>query len=68
MACNVGGMDRILRIVIGAIVSIATLLAPGFGLSWLVFLLGIVVGISGIIGYCPLYTVLKVNTGCKAKS
>lgn len=68
MACNVGGIDRILRIVIGAIISIVTLLSAGTGLSWLLFLVGIIVGISGIIGFCPLYTALKINTGCKAKS
>lgn len=64
MACNIGGVDRIARIVIGAVVSIATLLAAGTGFSWLLFVVGIIVGLSGIFGYCPLYTALKVNT-CK---
>lgn len=68
MSCNVGGIDRIVRLVVGALIAIMTLVSAGTSFSWLFLLVGIILGLSAIVGFCPLYTVLKLNTGCKSKS
>ncbi|RBO52711.1 DUF2892 domain-containing protein [Rhodovulum sp. BSW8] len=56
---NVGGIDRILRIVIGALMVIAALL--GYS-NWL--LIGIVPLATGLMSTCPLYSLIGLNT-CK---
>ena len=72
MTCNVGKIDRILRGVIGA-----AALAWGVmnGASAFADTLSIVAGVVGgvllftaIIGWCPPYALLGLNTGCKTKN
>lgn len=56
---NVGGIDRIARIVLGL-----ALLAAYFvidGASWL-YLLGIVPLVTGLMSTCPLYNLIGMNT------
>lgn len=67
MSCNVGGIDRIIRLVVGLVLIVTTLLGAGTSFSWLLLLIGIVLVATAAIGFCPLYTALKLNTGCKAK-
>ena len=58
MKSNVGGMDRILRIVIG-LALIGLTLAGMIGLwGWL----GVVLLATGAIGWCPPYALLGLNT------
>ena len=57
MNCNVGKADRIVRVVVG-LGLVAFGLAKG---SWL-GLIGLVPLGTAAIGYCPLYTPLKINT------
>jgi len=60
MAVNVGGIDRILRIVIGlAVLALFTVL-EGNGRYWA--LLGLVPLLTGIFRYCPAYSLIGVNT------
>jgi hypothetical protein len=55
---NVGGLDKILRIVVG----IALLAAGWFGpLGWW-GLIGLVPLATGLLNTCPLYTILGLNT------
>lgn len=63
MKANVGGIDRILRIVIGLV--LVALAATGtVGLwGWL----GLVPLATAAMGFCPLYTVLGFST-CPVKS
>lgn len=57
---NVGGVDRILRIVVGmALIGAALVL----GNPWLY--VGIVPLFTGAVGFCPLYPLLKINTCSK---
>lgn len=58
MKSNSGGMDRILRIVVG-LVLIGLTLAGNIGVwGWI----GIVPLATGALGWCPLYTILGINT------
>lgn len=67
MKKNVGGLDKKIRIILGGILLIAgILLAPtGFGIALIV--IGAVLLLTGWIGFCGLYTILKINT-CKEKT
>jgi hypothetical protein len=58
MVANVGGLDRVLRIVAGVV-----LLALGaFGpLGWW-GLVGIVPLATGLLRFCPVYPLLRLNT------
>lgn len=58
MARNVGGIDKILRIVAGAGLIGAT--AAGALPAW--GYIGIVPLATGLIGWCPLYPLLGMNT------
>ncbi len=58
MKMNVGGIDRILRIVLGlGLISWAALLQGPFW-AWI----GLVPLFTGAVGFCPLYPVLGFST------
>ncbi|MDE2370670.1 MAG: DUF2892 domain-containing protein [Burkholderiales bacterium] len=62
MKLNVGGIDRILRIVVGlALVVMAALGQIGVW-GWI----GLVPLLTGAFSFCPLYTMLGMNT-CPVK-
>ncbi len=57
MKTNVGGIDRILRIVVG-------LAVIGWGIyaqNWL-GAIGAIPLLTGLLGWCPLYVPLKLST------
>lgn len=57
MSANVGGIDRILRIVVGlALVAWAIMGGPVW--AWI----GVVPLGTGLFGFCPLYPLLGMNT------
>jgi len=61
MKLNVGGIDRILRIVVGlALVAWALMGGPVW--AWI----GIVPLATGAIGFCPFYPLIGLNT-CPTK-
>ncbi len=63
MTCNVGGIERPIRIVIG-------ILAIGIGAfaglppvgTAIALVVGTIALVTGAMGYCPLWTLLGVNT------
>jgi hypothetical protein len=60
MKLNVGGIDRILRIVVGlALVVWALMGGPVW--AWI----GIIPLATGAIGFCPLYPILGMSTCAK---
>lgn len=58
MKINEGKIDRIIRIIAGLAILSLTFVGPESKLG----LLGIVPLITGITGYCPLYSILGINT------
>jgi hypothetical protein len=65
MNINVGAVDKVVRIVVGVGLLSLILVLEG-NVRWL-GLIGIVPLVTGLIGYCPLYAVLGLNT-CPMKA
>ena len=63
MTSTVGGIDRILRIVLGVV--LVALAATGTVGAW--GWVGLVPLATGLIGWCPPYGLLGINT-CKNKN
>ncbi len=63
MSCNVGGVERPIRIVVGILLigvgAFAGLPPAGTGVALVV---GTVALVTGAIGYCPLWALFKINT------
>ena len=63
MTCNVGGVERPIRIVAGILVigvgAFATLPPIGTAIALVV---GTIALVTGAIGYCPLWALLGMNT------
>jgi hypothetical protein len=66
MKCNVGGVDRTGRIVIGIVLLLVGLFA-GLGAVWqvVVLILAAIALVTAIIRFCPLNALLGINT-CEA--
>lgn len=63
MTRNVGGIDRVLRIVIGlALIALAATDTVGLW-GWI----GVVPLATGLIGWCPPYAIFGINT-CKTRT
>ena len=63
MKLNVGGMDRILRIVVGLVfIALAATSAVGWW-GWL----GIIPLLTVVVRFCPLYSLVGLNT-CPLKT
>jgi Inner membrane protein YgaP-like, transmembrane domain len=60
MAVNVGGIDRILRVVVGIAVLALFFVLEGNARYW--GLLGFVPLLTGLIRYCPAYSMFGLNT------
>ncbi|HRP74994.1 MAG TPA: DUF2892 domain-containing protein [Rhodocyclaceae bacterium] len=58
MQTNVGGIDKILRIVAGLI--LIALGIMGIGAPWT--FIGVVPLVTGLMGWCPAYKLIGVNT------
>jgi len=65
MNVNVGGIDKLVRIIVG--VGLLSLLFLLKGDARLLGLIGIVPLATGLVGYCPLYSMLALNT-CPTKT
>lgn len=58
---NEGEIDRIVRVVLGALLILGYFMNGDGAYSWL-YLLGIIPLVTGMIGSCPIYTILGINT------
>ena len=61
MTKNVGGIDKILRIVVGLALIAFALVGPETGYNVWGFI-GIVPLITGLVGWCPAYPLLGLST------
>ena len=64
-ANNVGGIDRILRIVVGIALIAGYFLYPDAAYRW-AFWIGIIPLVTGLFGTCPLYRLFGFST-CPVK-
>lgn len=58
MPKNEGGLDRALRVIVGLAILALVFVGPKTPWAWL----GLVPLVTGLIGFCPLYTVLGIRT------
>ncbi len=58
---NVGGIDRVLRIVVGLALIAGFFLNPDATYRW-AYLLGIIPLATGLLSTCPLYSILGIST------
>ena len=68
MTCNVGGIERPIRIVLGlvlvAIGSMAELPVAGMAIA---LVAGAIAMVTGVIGFCPVWSLLGLST-CPTRS
>jgi len=62
MIKNVGGIDRVLRILVGLVLIALVFVGPKTAWGWL----GIIPLATGLIGWCPPYSIFGFNT-CSIK-
>jgi hypothetical protein len=60
MKANVGGIDKVLRMVVGAVLLALVFVIDGSARWW--GLVGLIPLVTGYAGYCPLYALLGINT------
>ncbi len=63
MSINEGGIDRILRIVVGLALIAIVFVGPKTPFGWI----GVVPLLTGLIGWCPAYMLFGIKT-CRVKN
>ncbi|MBN2426037.1 MAG: DUF2892 domain-containing protein [Calditrichaceae bacterium] len=58
MIKNVGGTDRILRIIVGIVLLLLVFIGPKTPWGWL----GLIPLLTGLTNFCPAYLPFKINT------
>ncbi|MCC0004018.1 MAG: DUF2892 domain-containing protein [Methylobacteriaceae bacterium] len=58
MSANVGGIDRILRVIVGLILISLVFVGPKTMWGWI----GVIPLVTGLFRFCPAYTLLGMNT------
>lgn len=68
MACNVGGIERPIRIVLGILlIGIGVFGGLTGAVMGVVLAVGAIALVTGAIGFCPAWTLLGINT-CPTQS
>lgn len=62
MARNEGTLDRALRVIVGLVLIALVFVGPQTPWGWI----GLVPLLTGLVGMCPLYSILGINT-CKLR-
>jgi hypothetical protein len=66
MKTNEGTVDRIIRVVLGIVLLALGLFGVVSGvLAYVFYALAVVLIVTGIAGFCPLYALLKLSTAKK---
>jgi ABC-type polysaccharide/polyol phosphate export permease len=58
---NVGSIDRTLRIIVGVVLIALVFVGPQTPWGWV----GLVPLVTALVGFCPAYTLLGLNSGAK---
>jgi len=66
MKPNVGNVDRILRVCVGLVLIAVAVFATDLSYGWIAWI-GIVPLLTGLLGVCPAYRLLGINT-CRLSS
>ena len=64
MKTNMGMIDRLLRLAVAATLAVlyfSGVIPDGF-LAWTSWIVGVLMVITAIIGFCPLYVLFGINT------
>lgn len=62
---NVGGIDKVVRIVVGAALIALTFVGPFTATLYPWGLIGILPLVTGLMGWCPAYSIFGIKT-CKS--
>ena len=63
MKTNESGFDRVIRIVVGIVLFVLYFTSVVSGILGIISLIvGAILVITGIVGFCPLYALLKIRT------
>lgn len=55
---NVGGIDKILRIIVGLVLIALVFVGPQTVWGWI----GLVPLLTGLVGFCPIYKIFGLNS------
>jgi len=58
MKLNEGALDRVLRIILGLVVLSLVFVGPKTAWGYL----GVIPLLTGLVGFCPLYALLRIST------
>ena len=58
MPRNEGTIDRALRVIVGLVVLSLVFVGPQTPWAWL----GLIPLVTGLVGYCPVYSILGIRT------
>ncbi len=65
---NESTLDRAIRIVLGlALAAVAVVGAVSAPLLYVVWVVAAIAVVTGIVGFCPLYALVRVSTKSKAR-
>jgi hypothetical protein len=68
MKCNVGGIEKPIRIGVGLLaIGIGLLAGLSTAMTGVALAVGVILLITGVVGFCPLSTLFGINT-CAATS
>jgi len=58
MSRNEGTIDRLLRVIVGLVLIALVFVGPRSAWGWI----GVVPLLTGLVGLCPIYSLLGINT------
>ena len=63
MKTNESSLDRYIRVILGVVLLVLRFTGVVTGtLGWVFLAVGAIALITGLIGFCPLYALLKIHT------